>query len=74
MVCCLFLIYLLITIYSSDPAIKQYLLHLDDSGELGRRFVIEDLDPTHLFVQPEIVSVLETKIDEFLEKLAYSKD
>lgn len=28
---------------SSDPAMKQFLLHLDDTVALGRKFIIQDL-------------------------------
>ena len=41
---------------------KQFLLHLDETQALGQRFILVDLDETHLFVQPEIYSDLKVII------------
>jgi len=51
-----------------DPAMKQFLLHLDERESLGRKFVLNDLDETHLFISAEIVRVLQEKIDELMDK------
>jgi len=53
-----------------DPAMKQFLLHLDEREALGRKFVLNDLDETHLFVSAEIIKVLQEKIDELLDKMS----
>ncbi|CAB4065409.1 TTDA [Lepeophtheirus salmonis] len=42
-----------------DPAMKQFLLYLDERAELGTRFVVQDLDATHLFISPEILPKLQ---------------
>lgn len=54
-----------------DPAMKQFLLHLDETEELGRRFVIQDLDETHLFLSAEILPVLQERIDDLMDKLSF---
>ena len=41
---------LLISINFSDPAMKQFLKYLDETRALGSRFVVADLDETHLFI------------------------
>ncbi|CAL8121902.1 unnamed protein product [Orchesella dallaii] len=53
-----------------DPAMKQFLLHLDEREALGRKFVLNDLDETHLFVSADIIKVLKEKIDELLDKIS----
>lgn len=53
---------------------KQFLLYLDDRNELGGRFVLHDLDETHLFVSPEYVDKLKEKIDDLMDKLTYAPD
>ena len=58
------------TDFSSDPAMKQFLLHLDDTLALGRKFVLNDLDETHLYIDSDIVPLLETRIDSLMEQLA----
>jgi TFIIH basal transcription factor complex TTD-A subunit len=49
---------------------KQFLLHLDDTQALGRRFVLNDLDENHLFINADIVKTLKDKIDELLDKIS----
>jgi TFIIH basal transcription factor complex TTD-A subunit len=62
--------YYLSQFISSDPAMKQFLVHLDETRALGSSFVVKDLDDTHLFVDKEIVPILEQKIDELMEMLS----
>uniref|UniRef100_A0A8C4X0B9 General transcription and DNA repair factor IIH subunit TFB5 n=1 Tax=Eptatretus burgeri TaxID=7764 RepID=A0A8C4X0B9_EPTBU len=51
----------------SDPAMKQFLLFLDETNALGRKFVIQDLDDTHLFVAADVVQILHDKVGELME-------
>lgn len=53
-----------------DPAMKQFLLYLDDKNELGQKFIIADLDDNHLFVVASIIPVLKQKIDALLDQLS----
>lgn len=50
---------------------RQFLLYLDENRAIGEKFVIEDLDDTHLFIDSELVDKLKEKIDELMDKLAY---
>jgi len=54
-----------------DPAMKQFLLHLDEKEGLGRKFVIQDLDETHLFISAEILPTLRDRIDDLMDKLSF---
>lgn len=54
-----------------DPAMKQLLLHLDETNEFGRKFVIQDLDETHLFISVDIVETLQERIDDLMDKLSF---
>lgn len=56
----------------SDPAVKQFLLHLDEKVILGKKFVIEDLDETHLFVSAEIVPILQEKVWEIMDNNSFN--
>jgi len=53
-----------------DPAMKQFLLHLDETQALGKKFVLNDLDETHLFITADIISTLRNKIDELMDKIS----
>lgn len=62
-----------VTTNSSDPAIKEFLKYLDDLQLLGKRFILFDLDDTHLFVMEGISGELQDKLDELMEKNSYSE-
>ncbi|TNY22587.1 hypothetical protein DMC30DRAFT_348749, partial [Rhodotorula diobovata] len=38
-----------------DPAVKQILLQLDEENSRSKRFVIADLDETHVLIAPDAV-------------------
>lgn len=54
-----------------DPAVKQFLLHMDEKNVLGEKFIIEDLDETHLFVASKVIKTLEAKLWELMDKLSF---
>lgn len=54
-----------------DAAMKQFLLHLDESLKLGRKFIIQDLDDTHLFISADILDVLQAKIDDLMDQINF---
>ncbi|VDN45636.1 unnamed protein product [Gongylonema pulchrum] len=53
-----------------DPAMRQLLAHLDESRALDSKFIVKELDETHIFVDKEIIPVLEQKLDQFMEAMA----
>jgi len=57
--------------FFSDPAMKQFLLHLDDTNALGRKFVIQDLGECHLFISGDSLPLLQERIDELMDKLHF---
>lgn len=54
-----------------DSAMKQFLLHLDETLKLGRKFIIQDLDETHLFISADILDVLQAKIDDLMDQISF---
>ncbi|XP_006893797.1 PREDICTED: general transcription factor IIH subunit 5-like [Elephantulus edwardii] len=55
-----------------DPAMKQFLLYLDETNALGKKFIIQDIDDTHVFVVAELVSVLQERVGELMDQNAFS--
>ncbi|KAL9940513.1 hypothetical protein V8E36_000001 [Tilletia maclaganii] len=53
-----------------DPALKQLILHLD--AEAPSRFVLQDLDATHLFINPKFIDYIRQNLDQELEKNTYT--
>lgn len=53
-----------------DPAMKQFLLHLDEKMALGSRFITQDLDDTHLFISEDAVGQLKNQIDDLMDKIS----
>lgn len=62
---------ILFLLVRSDSTMKQFLLYLDDINELGDKFVYENLDETHLFINASFVDKLKEKIDDLMERLSY---
>ncbi|XP_005184554.1 general transcription factor IIH subunit 5 [Musca domestica] len=54
-----------------DPAMKQFLLHLDEKLALGRKFIIQDLDESHLFISTDIVETLQARVDELMDRISF---
>ncbi|KXJ20514.1 General transcription factor IIH subunit 5 [Exaiptasia diaphana] len=55
-----------------DPAVKQFLLFMDENNVLKQKFIIEDLDETHLFVSADIVPVLQEKVWELMDNNSFN--
>lgn len=55
---------------NSDPAMKQFLLHLDETLALGKKFIYQDLDETHLFISADIVETLQARFDDMMDRLS----
>ncbi|XP_035304054.1 general transcription factor IIH subunit 5-like [Cricetulus griseus] len=55
-----------------DPAMKQFLLYLDESNALGKKFIIQDIDDTHVFVIAKLVNVLQERVRELMDQNAFS--
>lgn len=54
-----------------DPAMKQLLLHLDETNAFGTKFVLQDLDETHVFISTEILDTLQNRIDDAMDRLSF---
>ncbi|CAB4043534.1 General transcription factor IIH subunit 5 [Paramuricea clavata] len=55
-----------------DAVLKQFLLHLDETLAFGRKFVLEDLDETHLFISSDIVNTLKEKVWELMDNNSFN--
>ena len=55
---------------SSDHTFLQFLLHLDEKFTLGSKFIIQDLDDTHLFISPDVLDQLKGQIDDLMDKIS----
>jgi hypothetical protein len=49
--------------------LKQFIKSLDEKGELNGRFIIEELDDTHLFVDKGYIKAIEQKIELMMDQL-----
>ena len=54
-----------------DPAVKQYLVHLDETFAFGEKFILNNLDDQHLFVQTSSVPMIKEKLQEHIDKISY---
>ncbi|CAF4983695.1 unnamed protein product [Rotaria sp. Silwood1] len=54
-----------------DPAVKQYLVYLDETLAFGEKFILHNLDEQHLFVQTSAVPMIKEKLQEQIDKISY---
>ena len=50
---------------------KQFLLNLDESNALGSKFILQDLDENHVFITPESLEVLQSRIDDLMDRISF---
>mgnify|MGYP001146403051 CR=1 FL=1 len=50
-----------VVLLKCDPAMHQYVLHLDANNY--KKFVIENLDETHMLIDENYVDFIKTKIE-----------
>ncbi|KAG9347650.1 hypothetical protein JZ751_005222 [Albula glossodonta] len=57
--------------WNFDPAMKQFLLYLDETSALGKKFIIQDLDDTHVFILAEVVQILQERVGELMDQNSF---
>lgn len=56
-----------------DAAMKQFILYLNDlKGNEHKKFIIQDLDSTHLLVKLTAKQEIETKVEDWLDLNVFS--
>ena len=53
-----------------DLAMKQFLLHLDEKFPLWSKFIIQDLDDSHLFISADVLDMLKPQIVDLMDKMS----
>lgn len=56
----------------SDIPTKVFISSLNDQRERSEKFILEDLDNKHLFVQPTIIDEMEKQLQKFQEENTYA--
>ena len=57
-----------------DSTIKELIIKIDESRELGESFVLAELDENHLFIIPTVIQALQHKLGEFADGLHFVDD
>ncbi|KAL3759465.1 hypothetical protein ACHAWU_000764 [Discostella pseudostelligera] len=55
-----------------DPPTKQFIMHLNDQKKSDKKFIIEDLDGTHLLIKGEVRDEITKKVDEWMDLNVFS--
>lgn len=50
-----------------DPPAKQFILHLNDTKIADKKFILEDLDATHLLIKGEVREEITRKVEEWMD-------
>lgn len=60
--------------FYSDQSMKQFLLQLDQTNALGKKFILQELDDEHLFVSSDVLETLEDRVDELMDQLTFTQN
>jgi DNA helicase TIP49 (TBP-interacting protein) len=55
-----------------DPPAKQFILHLNDTKIADKKFILEDLDATHLLIKGEVREEITRKVEEWMDENVFS--
>lgn len=51
---------------------KQFIMHLNDKKSADKKFILEDLDATHLLIKGEVRDEITRKVDEWMDENVFS--
>lgn len=54
-----------------DPSAKQFILHLNDTKIADKKFILEDLDATHLLIKGEVREEINRKVEEWMDEVSF---
>lgn len=57
----------------SDIPMAQLLISINDSMPNAHKFIVYMLDDTHIYVQPDVGKMLQSKLQEFRDQNTYEK-
>mmetsp|Transcript_31861 Transcript_31861/g.66972 ORF Transcript_31861/g.66972 Transcript_31861/m.66972 type:complete len:102 (+) Transcript_31861:157-462(+) len=55
-----------------DPPMKQFIINLNDQKIADKKFIIEDLDATHLLIKGEVRNEIRRKVEEWMDENVFS--
>jgi TFIIH basal transcription factor complex TTD-A subunit len=55
-----------------DPPMKQFIIHLNDKKSADKKFILEDLDATHLLIKGDVRDEITRKVDEWMDEVRIS--
>mmetsp|Transcript_21805 Transcript_21805/g.39311 ORF Transcript_21805/g.39311 Transcript_21805/m.39311 type:complete len:105 (+) Transcript_21805:193-507(+) len=55
-----------------DPPMKQFIIHMNDQKITDKKFIIEDLDATHLLIKGEVREEISRKVEDWMDENVFS--
>ncbi|XP_020244287.1 RNA polymerase II transcription factor B subunit 5 isoform X2 [Asparagus officinalis] len=56
-----------------DVPMAQLIINMNSSLPASQKFIVHMLDSTHMFVQPHVAEMIQTKIAEYRDQNTYEK-
>ena len=54
-----------------DPTVKVFVMQMNEKKSPDQKFVLADLDETHLFVHKSAAEEVRNQVEQFLDKNTY---
>ncbi|KMZ67400.1 General transcription factor IIH subunit [Zostera marina] len=58
---------------SCDIPMAQLIVSLNTALPVSQKFIVHLLDDTHMFVQPHVLEMIKSRIQEFRDQITYEK-
>mmetsp|Transcript_8198 Transcript_8198/g.11047 ORF Transcript_8198/g.11047 Transcript_8198/m.11047 type:complete len:118 (+) Transcript_8198:60-413(+) len=55
-----------------DPPVKQFIRHMNETRSADKKFIIEDLDATHLLIDGKARKEILRKVEEWMDDNVFS--
>lgn len=55
-----------------DPPTKQFIRQLDEMKTVDKKFILEDLDATHLLIDGKAIGEIERKVEAWMDENVFS--
>ena len=55
-----------------DPPAKQFIRQLDEKRSVDKKFILEDLDATHLLIDGKAIDEIERKVEAWMDEVSSS--
>lgn len=55
-----------------DPQVREFIKHMNEGKNVDKKFILEELDSTHLLIHGSARNEINTKVDEWMDENVFT--